>query len=164
MQTAADEAKPPNPLLVGIVLVAALGSLALMPATFLFLFVTMAPAMVLAWTDRNRDQMRVQAMASMNAAVAIPTLVTLWNKGNTIDVAVGLLLSPATITGVVVSAIGGWFLLFMGPQLAARAITYINKREAKTLRMRNREMLEVWGEDLPEDATRIRSGKSLDGV
>lgn len=155
-------AKPPNPALVIITLVSVAGLLLLMPATFVFLLIAMAPTIIVTLRDRMRDQLRVQTMASMNMAGTLPILVMLWTKGNTFDNALSLILRPSSLILIYGAASLGGLLLWFGPVMAARALTFINKREALNLKRKNVDLRETWGEQIDEDAANFRGGGDID--
>ncbi len=154
----ATESKPPNPALLGVVIVALVGVLIMVPAIFVFLLIAMAPTLFIAIRDRGGDMVRVQTMGSMNLAGTLPFVVKLWQKGDTLSAAMTILLQPQALMVIALSALAGGAMIWAGPVIAARLLTFTQSREADNLERINDEAVRSWGEDLLEDAERMRTG------
>jgi len=160
--SAQPENRPPNPVLVGSVIIMLLGILIVMPAFFVFIAVTMAPTWILAMRGSQTDSLSLQTMGAANFAGVLPYLIKLFQKGDTFSVAVSLLFQINTIVVVSAAATTGAMLLWLGPMIAARVMTFANQREAESLARQNAEMLDTWSEDFEDDAERMRTGRYQD--
>ena len=162
VQSPQEENKPPSPVLIGSAIVLVIGLLVIMPAFVTFTAVVMSPTLVLAMRGSRGDILSLQTMAACNLAGALPYMIKLVQKGDTFSVAMNLMFQLQTIFVVGAGALAGGLLLWLGPVIAARVMTFANQREADNLLAQNAELLTTWSEDLVEDAERMRMGRYQD--
>ena len=162
VQPSQPERRPPSPAMVGSVIIMLMGILVIMPAFFTFMAVTMAPTWILAMRGSRIDSLSLQTMGATNFAGALPFMLKLFQKGDTFSVAMSLMFQSSTILVVGAAATTGGLLLWLGPLIAARVLTFANQREAETLARQNQEMLATWSEDFVDDAERLRAGRYQD--
>lgn len=106
------------------------------------------PTLVAIFTERDNRGSGIAAVGYMNLAGVLPFLVDLWQKGQTMDVAMAIIRDPFTWVVMLGSAGVGHLILFAVPP-AVVMFTY-NRQQARlnTLREGAKELQNIWGPEV----------------
>ena len=115
--------------------------------TLLFCF-GFIPTLVALFTDNDPRKPVLTAIGFMNMAGVAPFVIELWQKGQTMDAALGILRKPDTWLVMFGAAGIGQLLLYAVPP--AMAMLTVNRIESrlKTLREGMEQLKAIWGPDV----------------
>jgi hypothetical protein len=131
-----------------ILLMTAFGAATPLILPSLFLLVGMIPTLVILFTDTDRNQSSTVTVGAMNAAGVAPFIIELWQKGQTMDHAIQILLNPNTWLVMLGAAALGKVILIVVPQAIA-SVTLAQAESRLALLKSNLETLKrVWGPDV----------------
>jgi hypothetical protein len=147
----ADKAKPQKKSGGGfkvIFFMTILGCLAPFGLPTLLVCLGFMPTLVALFTDTDGRGSGVAAVGYMNLAGVLPFLVDLWQKGQTMDVAMTIMRDPFTWVVMLGAAGVGHLILFSVP---AAVVTFVyNRQQARlrTLREAVKELEAIWGPEV----------------
>lgn len=127
-----------------------LGCLAPFGLPTLVVCIGFLPTLVALFTETDGRGSGVAAVGYMNLAGVLPFLVDLWQKGQTMEAAMGMMRNPSTWVVMLGAAGVGHLILYAVPPAV---VSYVyNRQEARlrTLREAMKELENIWG---PEVAT-----------
>jgi hypothetical protein len=121
--------------------------------TVIFVLVGMVPTIVAFVIDRSPKRYATFCVGGMNFSGVFFFLLDLWSRGgHTIAHALDIL-SNVFALAVMFSAAGfGWLLFVAIPPVVATFLTVMAQRRVAYLRIRQREIIEEWGEDVAASA------------
>jgi len=114
----------------------------------LVLFIGMLPTLVALFTDSDRQKSGAVAVGVMNAAGITPFIIELWQKGQTMENAFGILHDPNTWFVMLGAAGIGQLILFVIPQLIATFTVARSESRLKLLKMNLERLKTSWGPDV----------------
>lgn len=150
MATAQDKSaadRLPAALFGGLGLVG-LALVVLATPTMLLLMAGLCPTLFVALADRRPGRLRSHAMAVMNLAGLAPWLVQLWHRGGSFEAARGILEDPLALLSIYGAAAGALVLLWVGPWLAASALTLSRRHLGAELERAQRGLEKEWGREV----------------
>jgi hypothetical protein len=147
-----DEKKEKPPQKGGLlawVVAPVLGIVAL--PTLVLLLVGMAPTLVAFFImDRHPSKYTTRAVGYLNFSGCLPYAIDLWRAGGVWDFE-GLLMivsNPFTLLVMYSMAAVGWLILFASPPVVAAYLAVTSDMREKTLKARQKELIEIWGRNV----------------
>jgi hypothetical protein len=125
-----------------------LGALAPVCAPTLLVCLGLLPSLVALFTDTDSRRSAFMTIGFLNVAGVVPFVIELWQKGQTMEVALHIVQQPITWLVMLGAAGIGQLLLFSVPSaMTMMAVTRMESR-LKTLREGLHELKVVWGEEV----------------
>lgn len=121
------------------------------------------PTLVALYTDTDPEKSTTTTVGFMNLAGVLPFLVDLWQKGQTMSVALSIVREPRSwVIMFGAAAIGQLFLYIIPPIIASTTIARLESR-LNTLKEGIEQLRTIWGPEvattLPIDQVRKQTGK-----
>ena len=145
----AAPAKPP--MGSGQLILWAMGLVGIMfvfTGSFLLLLVGMAPTLVAYLIDRTPKKFAAWCVGGMNFAGVLPSMLTYWDKGESVRKSISVAFNPFDLTVMYGAAAFGWMLYQSIPPVVAAMIAVSAQHRIAKLRARQRELIKEWGEAL----------------
>jgi hypothetical protein len=129
--------------LLGLLAFVPLG--ALMLPTTIMVVVGMIPTIVAFVIDRDPEKSAGMTVGSMNLCGVMPFLISLWQGGHTIDLAVQTLLHPFPYMMMYGAAAVGWLLYYGIPPMVAGGLAMRDTARSRDLDKKREALVEEWG-------------------
>lgn len=123
----------------------------LLPTTVV-LAVVMLPTMAAYIVDRTPNKAFTIAVGLLNSTGSLPAVFSLWGQGHTLGVALRVLGDPIMWMGPYLAAGFGWMIFLMLPALIRRYYEVASQARLSTLRKRQAELRDIWGNEVAGDA------------
>lgn len=128
----------------------------------LLVSVGLIPTVVALFTDTETHRSKLATIGYMNFAGVLPFLLELWGKGQTMEVAQGIIRNPASWAVMLGAAGVGHLILYAIPPMIASMIVINQESRLNTLREGLQELEKIWGPDVgtmaPLDVVRHNKG------
>lgn len=131
---------------VGVTLL--LASAALFLPTTLMLSIGMLPTWVMLFVDRTRERLRALTVGAMNLAGCMPFIMELWERGQTVPMALSYLTQPRTIVVMYFAAAIGYMIEWAVTGLVASMAVQKAKARINSIEKRSADMEERWGAEV----------------
>jgi hypothetical protein len=131
--------------------------------TTIFLVIAMLPTFVAVIADRTRRKYKAITVGAMNVAGCTPFLISLWTKGHSIAVAVGLATNPQTIVVVWLAAAVGYLIDWSMSGIVATVMVQRSAGRLREIQKRQAELVERWGDEVTGDIPLDRYGFRIEG-
>ena len=133
-----------------VVFMTILGCLAPFGLPTLLVCMGLLPTFVALFSETDGRGSGVAAIGYMNLAGVLPFLVDLWQKGQTMDVAMAIVRDPTSWVVMLGAAGVGHLILYAIPQAVVSFVYNRQQARLKDLRDAVKELESIWG---PEVAT-----------
>jgi hypothetical protein len=131
-----------------ILLMVILGALAPFGAPTLLVCLGLLPMLIALFTDTDPRKSAFITIGFLNIAGVTPFIIELWQRGQTMEAAMGIMRQPVTwLVMFGAAAIGQLLLYTIPPAMAMMTISRIENR-LKTLRDGLKELKAIWGSDV----------------
>ena len=107
----------------------------------------LAPGILALKLDREPGRAVARTVLTCGLAGCVQPVITLWNMGQSFDVAVAIVMDPATIGMAWSLAAAGWLLTEVAPLLVRVALEGTALARATRLRAIRGRIAEAWGLD-----------------
>jgi hypothetical protein len=133
--------------------------------TAILVLVGMIPTMVAFVIDRDPEKSAGMTVGSMNLCGVMPFLITLWQHGHTIELAVRTVLNPFTPMMMYGAAAVGWLLYYGIPPMVAGGLAMRDASRARELDKKREALVEEWGFEVTgRSATAMEKAVAASGV
>jgi hypothetical protein len=123
---------------------------AFFPPATLVILLGMIPTYVAWMSDRTRGKLIGIIVACANIATLMPILLRLWDRGNTLEIAVSVLASPYSWIVILGGTGVGWILAQIFPLMVVGIISARDKGRLDRTRARQKQLIEEWGSGISE--------------
>jgi hypothetical protein len=123
---------------------------ALLP-TALILVVGGLPTLVAVVVDRHRHHYLTRCVGALNFAGLAPYLMKIWMH-HTVLMAMQMLTDPFAWLAMYGAASVGWIIFLSAPSIAWLQVELTGARRIKTLKSRQRQLIDEWGDEVAEAA------------
>jgi len=121
------------------------------------------PTCVALFTDTDSNRSGLATVGYMNLAGVLPFLIELWQKGQTMDVAMAIIRQPYSWVVMLGSAGIGHLILYAVPPMITSIVLINLESRKRTLREALQQLEAIWGPDVGTnhslDAVRENKGK-----
>lgn len=118
------------------------------PGTVLVLFFGMLPTGVAFVIDPSRGKYAASTVGGMNFAGVFPALFSLWLHEHSVSAASAVLTDAFAMTTMYAAAAFGWTLHLGIPVIAAVIRRVTSAGRVARLRMRQKQLIDAWGEEV----------------
>jgi len=132
------------------------------PATVILLVAGMLPSVVAYLVDTEPSRRSAHCVAVLNMAGVLPVLAVLWDRGATRAAAADILMDPFMWLLMYGAAGVAVLLLTLLPVLMENMASAAAEREIGKLEKRMADLIEEWGNDLMNEASKLLPGGSPD--
>ena len=127
----------------------AVGAVLLMPTTMVFV-VGMVPTAVALFSDTTKERTAAITIGPLNFAGTLIPLLELWQRGHTVDMALGIIADPMMLLYMFGGAGAGAFIFVNMPPLIAKIIRHQAKSKLMRIEEKQTKLVEVWGARIAE--------------
>jgi hypothetical protein len=106
------------------------------------------PTLVTFLTDADENRSATATIGLMNVAGVFPYFLDLWDKGQTMEVALAIVRNPTNWLVMLGSAAIGQLLLYTIPPLIATMTVAQYEARVKALKEAQEELKKIWGPDV----------------
>ena len=128
------------------------GMLAISIGCAFLVFSGMLPTLVARLIDRSYQHAATICVGCMNFCGLFPYLLEFWNGPNSFVAGVDIAFNPITMLAMYAAAAFGWILFLIIPPIVVTFLNVLAQRRVATLRSRQREIIEEWGEGIVKAA------------
>lgn len=126
----------------------AMAAAALFLPTTMMLVVGMLPTLVMVIFDRTPEKARVITVGSMNLAGCMPFIMEMWQRDQSINMALTYLTEPRTIVVMYAAAGIGYMIEWAVTGLVASMAVKKAKARIEAIEKRQAELERRWGEEV----------------
>jgi hypothetical protein len=112
----------------------------------------MAPTVVAYIVDRTPEKYQTITVGLLNVCGTMPGLVKLWSRGQSYDNALSIATDPFSMLVAYGAAGVGWSIYLSLPLFLGHYYTMTSENRLRSLRHRQAELVESWGEEIAGDA------------
>lgn len=116
--------------------------------TCVVLLIGMVPTVVAYMVDRTREKSLAITVGLLNFCGVLPGVFELWAEGQAYDVAMSVATDPLFWLTSYGAAAVGWMVYLTLPVLIATYYAMTSGRRVHSLRKRQAELVETWGEEV----------------
>lgn len=120
------------------------------PPTAIVILAGMFPTYIAWMTDRTKGKLTGITVAAANLATLMPVLLRVWDKGNTIGIALSTLASPFSWIVILAGSGVGWMLAQVFPLMVVGIISARDKAKLDKARARQQQLVDEWGSGITE--------------
>lgn len=124
------------------------------PGLLLLVSIAMLPTGVAFVVDSSREKLAVLSVGATNFAAITPFVPDLWLHTGSVGIAGAILTDAFAMTAIYAAAAVGWFLHLGISPLVATAHRIRGARRVGRLRIRQQQLIEVWGEGVAQHSDR----------
>ncbi len=106
------------------------------------------PTFITMFTDTDPRHSALTTIGYMNLAGVLPFLIELWQKGQTMEAALGIVYRPETWVVMLGAAGVGQLILYVVPHMVATMVVTKQEARRRILRQAKVELESIWGEDV----------------
>jgi len=106
------------------------------------------PTLVALVTDTDEHRSSLATIGYLNVAGVLPFLIELWQKGQTMEAAVGILRDPLSWVIMLGSAGIGHLMLYTIPVIVGSMVLMRQEARLRTLREGIKQLESIWGPDV----------------
>jgi TctA family transporter len=121
------------------------GLAAVFAPTTVFLLFALLPTIATATLEQNPRKSVTIAVGATNVAGAVPGLLHLWARANTMDGAIALLNDPLSWGWAYIGAMIGGLIAGVLPHIVAGMMTNKVQRQLQELETRQKQLAAQWG-------------------
>lgn len=108
----------------------------------------MLPTLVALFTDTEANRSRLATVGYLNLAGVLPFLIELWEKGQTMEIALHIVRDPFSWVVMLGAAGVGHLILFAVPQMIGSFILNRQEGRLRTLKDGQQQLEAIWGPDV----------------
>lgn len=108
----------------------------------------MLPTLVALVTDDDKEKSRAVTVGAMNFAGVAPFLIELWEQGQTMDVALAIVMQPNNWLVMLGAAAVGHMILYVVPPMIVSLTINQNATRYEKLKESIEQLKEIWGPEV----------------
>lgn len=121
------------------------------------------PTLIVLFTEQDTRHPALMTIGYMNLSGVLPFIIELWQKGQTMEAALGIIYDPSTWVVMLGAAGIGQLILYVVPYIVTTMIVSKQESRRRVLRQGIQELKAIWGEDvintIPVEIVRGKQGK-----